>query len=58
VIFQRKKSASGRTPPTEYARSEDMRPANSSTVSANASLPAARSSIGSRRQAGSTRKKV
>src|SRR5690349_808702 len=35
-----------------------MRAAQSSTTSANASLPAARSSTGSRRHAGSTRKKV
>src|SRR5262245_319834 len=35
-----------------------MRRAQSSTTSANASLPAARSSIGRRRQAGSTLKKV
>jgi len=58
VIFHRKKSASGRTPPTEYARRAAMRPAKSSITSAKASLPAARSSIGSRRHAGSTRKKV
>src|SRR5690348_15498780 len=35
-----------------------MRPAQSSTSSANASFPAARSSIGRRRQAGSILKKV
>src|SRR5436190_15281410 len=35
-----------------------MRAAQSSTTSAKASLPAARSSTGRRRQAGSTRKKV
>src|SRR5438128_638604 len=35
-----------------------MRLAQSSTTSANSSLPAARSSIGRRRQAGSTRKNV
>jgi hypothetical protein len=58
VIFQRKKSVSGRTPVVEYARSAGIRAAKSSTTSAKASLPAARSSIGSRRQAGSTLKNV
>src|SRR4051794_8056337 len=42
----------------EYARRVSMRDAQSSTTSANASLPAARSSTGSRRHSGATRKKV
>src|SRR5205085_11315709 len=55
VIFQRKKSQSGRTPEQVYTRSQSSRDAQCSTTSANASLPAARSSTGSRRHAGSTR---
>src|SRR3954451_8057505 len=58
VIFQRKKSESGRTPVTVYARSVSIRADQSSTTSANASLAAARSSTGSRRHAESTRKNV
>ena len=58
VIFQRKKSQSGRTPVQLYARRPAIRSAHDSTTSANASFPAARSSTGSRRQAGSTRKNV
>jgi hypothetical protein len=56
VIFQRKKSLSGRTPVTVYASSKVMRALQSSMTSANASFPAMRSSTGRRRQAGSTRK--
>src|SRR5262245_48838641 len=57
-IFQRKKSVSGRMPVVVYARRWSNRSAKSSTASAKASLPAWRSSTGSRRHAGSTRKNV
>src|SRR3954469_17904708 len=58
VIFQRKKSVSGRTPVVEYALSVSNLGASSSIASANASLPAARSSTGGPPHSGVARKNV